>query len=199
MSRSTSVSVSVKRRVFKAAAAGAVAGMALLFAGCSASTADIRVYLSDDLQAAYGEVPALEADVAGVTEVQQRQLASISAADYFRPGNALRRSLAPVTLHFGLQQQGPYLISGDDKAWELWESRGASFIAVLCNLPDLTERTSEQGAAPAGADPRILLINMDDGYLKDSSEHLVLISSGGVLKIKEPPEASAALQQADGQ
>lgn len=177
----------------------------LILGGCSASTCDVEVYLGDDLKEVYGEVPTMEVDVAGVTDEQKDRLLHSSAEAYFEPGSPLRRSLNALTLHFSAADTAPYIIPDSHKAWQLWEERGASYIALMCNLP--AENAPEAGPAAAGAgssgggnalnDGRLLLINMHDGFLKDSSRHVAEITAGGIIEIKEAPSSSALLRQVE--
>ncbi len=164
---------------------------ALFVSACSSSSCDIRVYLSDDLRMTYGEIPSLEVDVAGVTSVQQQRLQNLDVDAYFSPGNAVRRSLSPATLYFSDTDSAPYSLDDGSPYWEKWEQMGAEFIAVICNLPALSANEFKQG----GTDHRVLLINMHDGFLKDSSEHIVLIGAGGVIKVKEDPKTSLPLRE----
>lgn len=165
---------------------------ALFLSACSSSSCDIQVYLSDDIRMTYGEIPSLEVDVAGVTAVQQQRLQNLDVDAYFTPGNAVRRSLSPATLYFSDADSAPYVIDDDSSYWDKWEQMGAEFIAVICNLPALSANEFKQG----GTDNRVLLINMHDGFLKDSSEHIVLVGAGGVVKVKEAPKAALPLRDA---
>lgn len=167
---------------------------ALMLTACSASSVNLGVYLSPEVAQTYGEVPSLEVDVAGVTAKQKQTLEQISVEQYFAPNSALRRSIQPVTLYFSPLQQRPYSIEKSFAAWDLWEQRGAEYVMVLCNLP-LLERTAQQGATgidPAsnagGSDSRMLFIEMHDGFIKDSSSHVVEITSTGVIKVADEPD-----------
>lgn len=170
---------------------------ALVLTACSASSVNLGVYLSPEVAQTYGEVPSLEVDVAGVTAKQKQTLEQISVEQYFAPNSALRRSIQPVTLYFSPLQQRPYSIEKSFAAWDLWEQRGAEYVMVLCNLPLLTDNAS-QGAAGSGSaaggvgsgDSRMLFIEMHDGFIKDSSSHVVEITSTGVIKVADEPDAA---------
>lgn len=170
---------------------------ALMLTACSASSVNLGVYLSPEVAQTYGEVPSLEVDVAGVTAKQKQTLEQISVEQYFAPNSALRRSIQPVTLYFSPLQQRPYSIEKSFAAWDLWEQRGAEYVMVLCNLPLLTDNAS-QGAAGSGSaaggvgggDSRMLFIEMHDGFIKDSSSHVVEITSTGVIKVADEPDAA---------
>lgn len=177
--------------------------------GCSASNCDVEVYLDPTLKTSYGQVPTLEVDIAGVNAEQAQRLQNVKLDQYFTPGSPQRKSLAPLTLHFSEENLGPMILDSGDKLWELWEDRGAQFIAVICNLPEFlsladdddNQASPNQSGAFAGPmaemanensavfnNGRVLLINMHDGFFKDSSEHLVQISMDGLLTLKSRPE-----------
>lgn len=178
---------------------------ALMLTACSASSVNLGVYLSLEVAQTYGEVPSLEVDVAGVTAKQKQTLEQISVEQYFAPNSALRRSIQPVTLYFSPLQQRPYSIEKSFAAWDLWEQRGAEYVMVLCNLPLLTDNAS-QGAAGsgsatggAGSDSRMLFIEMHDGFIKDSSSHVVEITSTGVIKVADEPDADLSTGSDNGE
>lgn len=169
-------------------------GSALVLTACSASSVNLGVYLSPEVAQTYGEVPSLEVDVAGVTAKQKQTLEQISVEQYFAPNSALRRSIQPVTLYFSPLQQRPYSIEKSFAAWDLWEQRGAEYVMVLCNLPLLSDH-APQGAVDttgtaSGSDSRMLFIEMHDGFIKDSSSHVVEITSTGVIKVADEPDAA---------
>lgn len=178
----------------------------LMLTACSASKVNLAVYLSPEVAQTYGEVPSLEVDVAGVTAEQKQALEHTTVEQYFAPHSAVRSSIQPVTLYFSPLQQRPYSIEKSFAAWELWQQRGAQYVMVLCNLPQLS--AAPQSAAPQGAaapDSRMLFIEMHDGFIKDSSSHIVEITSSGVIKVADEPEepsgaepsaASSAQEQA---
>ena len=157
----------------------------MLGTGCSASRVNLDVYLSPEVAQTFGEVPSLEVDVAGVTAQQKKALEQTSVEQYFAPESLLRRSIQPVTLYFSPLQQRPYSIDKSFAAWDLWQQRGAEFVLVLCNLPQLNAAYAQEGAAP---DSRMLFIEMHDGFIKDSSSHVVEITSSGVIKVADEPE-----------
>lgn len=179
---------------------------ALVLTACSASSVNLGVYLSPEVAQTYGEVPSLEVDVAGVTAKQKQTLEQISVEQYFAPNSALRRSIQPVTLYFSPLQQRPYSIEKSFAAWDLWEQRGAEYVMVLCNLPLLTDNAS-QGAAGSGSaaggvgggDSRMLFIEMHDGFIKDSSSHVVEITSTGVIKVADEPDADLSTGSDNGE
>lgn len=178
----------------------------LLLTACSANKVNLAIYLSPEVAQTYGEVPSLEVDVAGVTAEQKQALEQTAVEQYFAPHSAVRSSIQPVTLYFSPLQQRPYSIEKSFAAWELWQQRGAQYVMVLCNLPQLS--AAPQSAAPQGAaapDSRMLFIEMHDGFIKDSSSHIVEITSSGVIKVADEPEepsgaepsaASSAQEQA---
>ena len=156
----------------------------LMLTACSANKVNLAVYLSPEVAQTYGEVPSLEVDVAGVTAEQKQALEHTTVEQYFAPHSTVRSSIQPVTLYFSPLQQRPYSIEKSFAAWELWQQRGAEYVMVLCNLPQLS-------AAPQGAaapDSRMLFIEMHDGFIKDSSSHIVEITSSGVIKVADEPE-----------
>ena len=179
---------------------------ALMLTACSASSVNLGVYLSPEVAQTYGEVPSLEVDVAGVTAKQKQTLEQISVEQYFAPNSALRRSIQPVTLYFSPLQQRPYSIEKSFAAWDLWEQRGAEYVMVLCNLPLLTDN-APQGAAGSGSaaggvgggDSRMLFIEMHDGFIKDSSSHVVEITSTGVIKVADEPDADLSTGSDNGE
>lgn len=175
---------------------------ALMLTACSASSVNLGVYLSPEVAQTYGEVPSLEVDVAGVTAKQKQTLEQISVEQYFAPNSALRRSIQPVTLYFSPLQQRPYSIEKSFAAWDLWEQRGAEYVMVLCNLPLLTDNAPQgSGSATGGAggDSRMLFIEMHDGFIKDSSSHVVEITSTGVIKVADEPDADLSTGSDNGE
>ena len=175
---------------------------ALMLTACSASSVNLGVYLSPEVAQTYGEVPSLEVDVAGVTAKQKQTLEQISVEQYFAPNSALRRSIQPVTLYFSPLQQRPYSIEKSFAAWDLWEQRGAEYVMVLCNLPLLTDNApqgSVSATGEAGSDSRMLFIEMHDGFIKDSSSHVVEITSTGVIKVADEPDADLSTGSDNGE
>ena len=141
----------------------------LLLTACSANKVNLAVYLSPEVAQTYGEVPSLEVDVAGVTAEQKQALEQTAVEQYFAPHSAIRSSIQPVTLYFSPLQQRPYSIEKSFAAWELWQQRGAQYVMVLCNLPQL--------------------------FIKDSSSHIVEITSSGVIKVADEPEEPSGAEQ----
>lgn len=175
---------------------------ALMLTACSASSVNLGVYLSPEVAQTYGEVPSLEVDVAGVTAKQKQTLEQISVEQYFAPNSALRRSIQPVTLYFSPLQQRPYSIEKSFAAWDLWEQRGAEYVMVLCNLPLLTDNAPQGSVSAtegAGSDSRMLFIEMHDGFIKDSSSHVVEITSTGVIKVADEPDADLSTGSDNGE
>lgn len=160
---------------------------ALTLSACSSSTVNLAVYLSPEVAQTYGEVPSLEVDVAGVTAAQKQALEHTTVEQYFAPHSTVRASIQPITLYFSPLQQRPYSIEKSFAAWELWEQRGAEYVMVLCNLPKLSA-ASKDGAP----DSRMLFIEMHDGFIKDSSSHIVEITSSGVIKVADEPEPQSS-------
>lgn len=192
-----------------------MSGLLVGLTGCSASNCDVEIYLDPELQTAYGQIPTLEVDIAGVNASQAQRLQNMNLDAYFTPNSPQRRALAPLTLHFSQEQPGPLFLDDDDEVWQRWEERGAQFVAVICNLPqflNLAEQDASGGSDAGGGtngapsmlsgpmaemanensavfnDGRVLLINMHDGFLKDSSKHLVQISVDGLLTLEDRPE-----------
>lgn len=197
---------------FNQLALALVASCLTFLTGCSASNCDVEVYLDPELKAAYGQIPTLEVDIAGVNAEQAQRLQQMNLDQYFTPNSPQRKSLAPLTLRFSEENPGPMILADNHELWKRWEERGAQFVAVICNLPqflslveDNQQNDSGASQAPSGMlagamaemanensavfnDGRVLLINMHDGFFKDSSEHLVQISVDGLLTLKERPE-----------
>lgn len=191
-------------------------------AGCSASDCDVEVFLDPEIKVAYGQVPTLEVDIAGVNAAQAQRLQKMDLDTYFTPNSPQRKSLLPLTMRFSDDNLGPMVLDDDDDIWERWKERGAQFIAVICNLPQfltVLEDSDSQGAQGAGSgngsssgsggggamlagemaemanensavfnEGRVLLINMHDGFIKDSSEHFVQITVDGLVTLEERPE-----------
>ena len=175
---------------------------ALMLTACSASSVNLGVYLSPEVAQTYGEVPSLEVDVAGVTAKQKQTLEQISVEQYFAPNSALRRSIQPVTLYFSPLQQRPYSIEKSFAAWDLWEQRGAEYVMVLCNIPLLTDNAPQGSVSATGgasSDSRMLFIEMHDGFIKDSSSHVVEITSTGVIKVADEPDADLSTGSDNGE
>ncbi len=151
--------------------------------GCSSTTADVGVFLSDDIQNTYGFCPSLEVDIVGLTEQEQRRLLAYDVDKYFAPPQQFRKSLGVVTFKFSENDMVAKELPDDALAWEGWESKGADYIALIANLPLIAE-----GDKDPVNDPRKIIINMHDGRLKDSSAHYFVISGSGVVKVKEAPK-----------
>lgn len=186
--------------------------------GCSASDCDIEIYLDPEIKIAYGQVPTLEVDIAGVNAAQAQRLQKMDLDAYFTPNSPQRKSLLPLTMRFSDDNLGPMVLDDDNDLWKRWKERGAQFIAVICNLPQFLtvlendDHQAAQGAIAGGGsgdsgamlagemaemanensavfnDGRVLLINMHDGFLKDSSEHFVQITVDGLVTLKDRPE-----------
>lgn len=181
----------------------------MALSSCSASRCNVEVYLDPEIKTTYGQVPSLEVDIAGVNAVQAQRLQKVDLDTYFAPNNPQRKSLSPLTFHFSDESLDPIIVEKSDEHWDLWKERGAQFIAVICNLPqffmdshsDSAEQPNANGGVLAGEmaemanensaifnDGRVLLINMHDGFFKDSSKHLVQISVDGLFTLKSRPE-----------
>jgi hypothetical protein len=156
--------------------------LALFLSGCSASSCDIGVYLADDIQNAYGYCPSIEVDVVGLTEAEEKRFLAYDVDRYFAPPAQFRRSLGAVTLKFAENDMTARTIPDDAACWELWEQKGAKYIGVISNLPFISD--SGEGIT----DPRKLIINMNDGFLVDSSEHYIEIGGSGIIEMKKAPD-----------
>lgn len=184
---------------------GLVAALITL-TGCSASNCDVEIYVDPELKTAYGQLPSMEVDIAGVNAVQAQRLQKLNLDQYFMPGSPQRRALSPITFYFSAENPEPMILDSGDDLWDKWEERGAKFIAVICNLPEILHLQSDQQnqndtGALAGEmaemanenaavfnNGRVLLINMHDGFFKDSSKHLVQISVDGLLTLDSRPD-----------
>lgn len=184
--------------------------------GCSASDCDVEIYLDPEIKSAYGQVPTLEVDIAGVNAAQAQRLQKMDLDTYFTPNSPQRKSLLPLTMRFSDDNLGPMVLDDDDDIWDRWKERGAQFVAVICNLPQFLtvleyhgSETQNGGNGGGGGDSamlsgemaemanensavfndgRVLLINMHDGFFKDSSKHFVQITVDGLVTLEERPE-----------
>ncbi len=152
-----------------------------LLAGCSASTSDIGVYLAEDIQSTYGYCPTIEVDVVGVTEAEEKRLIAYDVDRYFAPDSQFRQNLGAVTLKFSENDMSSKFIPDDARCWEHWKDKGSKYIAVISNLPLIVD------GKDSAVDPRKLIINMNDGFLIDSSVHYIEVGGSGIIELKRPP------------
>lgn len=170
-------------RAVRALAAIALVGIAAQITGCSSSSTDIGIYLAEDIQSSYGYCPTIEVDVVGLTEAEEKRMIAYDVDRYFNPGSTFRQNLGAVTLKFAEDDMTPKIISDDAQCWDHWKDKGAKYIAVISNLPLLVD------AKDSAVDPRKLIINMNDGFLVDSSVHNVEVGGSGIIELKRAPQA----------
>lgn len=162
----------------------AAAIMAL--AGCSATTSDVGVYLSEEIQTSESGCPTMEVDVVGVTEAEEKRLLAYDVDRYFAPPATFRKSLGAITLKFSATDTNPKIIPSNAVIWDRWADKGAKYIAVISNLPMLVNPED------SAVDPRKLIINMNDGYFVDSSVHYIEVGGSGIIELKNPPASPNA-------
>lgn len=156
--------------------------VALVLNACSSSSSDVGVYLSEDIQSSYGYCPTIEVDVVGLTEAEEKRLIAYDVDRYFAPQSKFRQNLGAVTLKFSEDDMSAKMIPDDAVCWDHWKDKGAKYIAVLSNLPLLVD------AKDSAVDPRKLIINMNDGFLVDSSVHYIEVGGSGIIELKRPPK-----------
>lgn len=162
------------------------AAAALALAGCSATTSDIGVYLSEEIQSSESGCPTMEVDVVGVTEAEEKRLLAYDVDRYFAPPAAFRKSLGAVTLKFSATDTAPKIIPSNAIIWDRWADKGAKYIAVISNVPMLVNPED------SAVDPRKLIINMNDGFLVDSSVHHIEVGGSGIIELKKAPASPNA-------
>ena len=170
-------------KLMRALVAVAFAGVTAQLTGCSASSSDIGVYLAEDIQSSYGYCPTIEVDVVGLTEAEEKRMIAYDVDRYFNPGSTFRQNVGAVTLKFSEDNMTPKLIPDNAECWDHWKDKGAKYIAVLSNLPLIVD------GKDSAVDPRKLIINMNDGFLVDSSEHNVEVGGSGIIELKRAPDA----------
>lgn len=170
-------------RLMHVLAAMALAGVTAQLTGCSASSSDIGVYLAEDIQSSYGYCPTIEVDVVGMTEAEEKRMLAYDVDRYFNPGSTFRQNVGAVTLKFSENDMTPKIIPDNAECWEHWKDKGAKYIVVISNLPLIVD------AKDSAVDPRKLIINMNDGFLVDSSVHNIEVGGSGIIELKRAPEA----------
>ncbi len=170
--------------IFRFLAALATLCGAFLLTSCSSNTTtcDVGVYLSPDLQDVYGYTPTLEADIVGLTKVEQKRLVSYDVDKYFAPPQQFRKSLGAVTVRFTDGDTIGKTLSGDSETWAKWEEKGAAYLGIIVNLPVVNE------VKDTANDPRKLIIDMNDPDGMNSSSHYIVIGGSGVIEVKKEPE-----------
>ena len=155
----------------------------LYLAGCSSSTptSDIGIYLNEDVQDFYGYCPTLEVDIAGLTKAEEKRLAGYDVDKYFSPPEQFRKSLGAVTVKFSDKDMvGKVLPSGDD-IWDKWNDKGVTHLAIIANLPLVNTIKDVQ------ADPRKLIIDLNEKFISPGS-HYIVIGGSGVVEVRNEPK-----------
>lgn len=150
--------------------------------GCSSSSSDLGVYLAGDIQGSYGYCPTIEVDVVGLTDAEEKRFIAYDVDRYFAPQSKFRENIGAVTLKFSEDDMTAKMIPDDATCWDRWKAKGAKYIAVISNLPLIVDPKD------SAVDPRKLIINMNDGFLIDSSVHYVEVGGSGIIELKRPPE-----------
>ncbi len=176
--------------IFRFLAALATLGGVFLLTSCSSdnTTCDVGVYLSPDLQDVYGYTPTLEADIVGLTKVEQKRLFSYDVDKYFAPPQQFRKSLGAVTVRFTDGDTIGKILSGDSETWARWEEKGAAYLGVIVNLPVVNE------VKDTANDPRKLIIDMNDPDGMNDSSHYIVIGGSGVIEVKKAPEDEKSVE-----
>lgn len=109
------------------------------FVGCS-SRYNMSVYLSPDLVKHYGYYPSLEVDIVGLNKNEAVWMQSYKLDKYFEPGNPMRKSLLPYTMHFSQQKAVLQVdFSDKEKSWKQWIDKGATELMIAVNLPGISD------------------------------------------------------------
>ncbi|MBO5566658.1 MAG: hypothetical protein J5934_05510 [Succinivibrio sp.] len=176
--------------IFRFLAALATLSGVFVLTSCASdnTTCDVGVYLSPDLQDVYGYTPTLEADIVGLTKVEQKRLVSYDVDKYFAPPQQFRKSLGVVTVRFTDGDTIGKKLPEDSEAWARWEEKGATHLAVIVNLPVVNEVKDNAN------DPRKLIIDMNGEELMNSSEHFIVIGGSGVIEVKKEPDDGKSVE-----
>ncbi len=150
-----------------------------LSAGC-ATKMTVQAGLSESLKEYYSIYPSVEIDIAAVTNEEAEDLKKTNADAYFSVGNPMRESLSPYTLTFFSEQTAPQTMKYNVEIWDKWLEKDPEKIAVIANMPGKSEEK--------GKDPRILILNMESGFLNHKKIY-VEAKPGSIVRIyKEPTD-----------
>ena len=75
---------------------------------------------------------------------------------------------------------GKVLPSGDD-IWDKWNDKGVTHLAIIANLPLVNTIKDEQ------ADPRKLIIDLNEKFISPGS-HYIVIGGSGVVEVRNEPK-----------
>ena len=97
------------------------------------------------------KVPAtITVDLVGVTDVEKTKWEAYSMDSYWAPGDLFRANAQKITkdLELGV----PWVVDSTDPEWNLWLSRGATYLLIVANMP------SVKGGGPG--DPRLYPVSI---------------------------------------
>lgn len=161
----------------------AAAALALVLCACSTPRVNSGVYLDADIQNTFGYCPSLEVDLVGVTEAEKKRLEAYNLDRYFSDDDEFRKSLDAVTFKFSSDDMTAKRLDRGSGCWDRWQDKGAVFLAALANLPYTAGEGDDKSA-----DPRRLVIDLNDGWLFNSRTHDIRVGMGGVIEIKNAPK-----------
>lgn len=156
---------------------------ACFFASCSSAPKPKAYGIQVDLDPALAG-SSLQVDLIGANPISDLpKFETYSVSDYWKPGDALRRDAAKVTLAFGQGRPTSQTLSATDPAWQRWLQTGAQHLVVLVDLPGIS-------ADRAGnADPRRLILPLDAArWGKNTTLHILIQESGARLLTPQKPQ-----------
>lgn len=163
----------------------ALAAMALLASGCGSSPRATKLQVNMTLNeqlAQSGRVPSIEVDVIGLNESQLSTFRSVGLSEYFL--STLRRDTNKKTYYFASGNTEPKTLSRTDDAWSEWiDDQGAMYLAVLADIPGVTQDM------PGEADPRRLILPLDRSRWSGTRVDIRVDRSG--LTLLTPPKPAA--------
>lgn len=156
-------------------------GLAVLSSACS-TRMTVQAGLSESLKEYYSIYPSVEIDIAAVTEEEAEDLKTANADAYFAVDSSMRESLSPYTLMFSSEQTAPGTMKYNVGLWDKWLEKDPKKIVVIANIPRKTEEKEK------GKDPRILILDMESGFLNHKKIY-VEAKPGSLVRIyKEPTD-----------
>ncbi len=167
--------------------------LALALAGCSSVPSyDISIYPAQNLVEHYGYMPSLEIDISGLNNSELGRIRQTDVDRYFEPGNALRKSLSPLTLKFSEEDPAVKSVSGKDSHWDDWAARGSENIVLIVNLPESLGSPAEDGRK------LIVPIVKDGWFSRNTGDMYFEITPAGltpIIRAPEMPEREKAKQE----
>ena len=125
-------------------------GMIVLCVGCrSTSPTALNVTVQVD-RALAGQ--SVQVDLVGVSEADSSVMKGCPVSEYFRPDNALRKSLDRASVLFGTRGTSVLNLRCTEPIWKRWLASGSAQLFVLADIPGVASDDARRFCLPLAHD-----------------------------------------------